>query len=646
MSDRRFRWIVALAYLVIGLIAFAPILHVGFMGDDWMFLDVVSKGKNALVTFAPLNARYTRPLIVLVYYLNFRHFGLWPFPAHLVVVLLHILNAWIVSALVLRIAPPPNRVMAFGAGFIFLLFAGHSEAVSWVAGMADAAIVPFLAAALQLFDRALAAEEPARWMAAAWAVGAAGLLAKETAMLLPALAVAWGIVPLDRQPWRQRLTRTMVFVAGAAVICAAYWLFRQARFGSALGAYAGMGTSEGQRVAVARMFVLRTFVPPGRIALVMWAHYLDVVLVAAIAAGAAAVAAIDRRSRPGLAFLGMALAIALAPALPLSISLVNTLTERYIYLATIFSCALLAWTIVGLVRPRALGAALIVCIAGAQAEYLARSNRAWIRGDEVFRATVSGLVSLARDHGPLEQSTILLLNMPDTIDRPHVDGAGVTTALRLMQPGIAEPEARVRVVAMQDSRTGTELIRPVRDGRTFTVDLGDDRLVDGWMHDAAEYSVIEQSPHRFAIAVKPMTRRALVAYATEGRVRLAAELDGVPFGFVDLPAAADAACEGPSLRFAGWALDDRAGVQVTIEEEAAPRRGTWIRLGDAEWRRGTRPDVSGLYPGYPDAARAEWNYYVPCDAVRSSGGAVRVRAVARDSGGQQVELGTRMVRSK
>jgi len=183
-------------------------------------------------------------------------------------------------------------------------------------------------------------------------------------MLLPALALAWGIVPLDRQPWRQRFARTAIFVAGAALVCVAYWLFREARFGSALGAYAGMGTSEGQRVAIARMFVLRTFVPPGRIAVALWAHHLDVMLVAAVAAGVVAVAAIDRGSRPGLAFLAMALAIALAPALPLSISLVNTLTERYIYLATVFSCALTAWVIVRLVRPQAIAAVLVVCIAG------------------------------------------------------------------------------------------------------------------------------------------------------------------------------------------------------------------------------------------------------------------------------------------
>ncbi len=644
MSDLRFRSTAALAYLVLGLIAFAPILHVGFMGDDWMFLDVVAKGKNALVTFVPLNARYTRPLIVLVYYINFKQFGLWPFPAHLLVVLLHVCNAWLVSVLVTRLAPPPNRLMAFGAGLIFLLFAGHSEAVSWVAGMADAAIVPFLIGALLVFDKALDAQRPARWMAAAWIAGAAGLLAKETAMLLPALALAWGLAPLDGRPWPGRLGRTAMFVAGAAIVCGAYWLFRDARFGSALGAYAGMGTSESQRIAVARMFVLRTFVPPGRMAAGLWARHLDLLLFAVLLAGAAAVAIRDRRSRPGLAFVGLAFAISLAPALPLSISLVNTLTERYIYLATVFSCALTAWILVRLISFRPLAASLIVVLAAAQWRYLAKSNRGWIQGEEVFRSTVSGLVALAQDHGPLGQSTILLLNMPDTIDRPHVDGAGVAVALRLMHRGIPQPEGRVRLVAMQQSRDGFADVRAARAGREFTVDLGDDTLVDGWMRDTGDYAVLEQSPHRFRIVVKPMTRRALVAYTAGRQVRLAAELDGLPFGSVDLPTNA-ARCEGSVLRFAGWALDDQTGVQVVLEREDPRQPESWTPLGSAAWRRGTLPDVSGLYPGYPDAGRAEWNYSLPCDAVRLAGGVLRVHAIARDRVGQQVELGTRIVRT-
>src|SRR5207244_11322806 len=140
-------------------------------------LDLIAGTHTPGVIFAPLNARCTRPLVVLVYYVIYRLFGLWSFPAHLIVVLLHILNACLVYVFTLRVMPRPNQVAAAGAGLIFLLFAGHSEAISWVAGMADAAVVPFVLGSLLLLDRAIAADRPWAPMALAWVVGAAGLLA-------------------------------------------------------------------------------------------------------------------------------------------------------------------------------------------------------------------------------------------------------------------------------------------------------------------------------------------------------------------------------------------------------------------------------------------------------------------------------------
>jgi hypothetical protein len=632
MTSRTFGWLTALSFLVIGLAAYAPILGTGFLGDDWMFLDLVSRAEDASVAFAPLNSRYTRPLIVLVYYVQYHVFGLWPIPGHLLVVALHVFNAWLVVQLLLRIAPAPQRLIAFGAGLIFLLFAGHSEAISWLAGMADAAIVPFMLGALLIFDRGLGATRPAASIATAVAVGSCGLVAKETALLLPALAIAWGAARLD-VPARTRLMRTVAFVAAMGIVCAAYWLFREARFGSALGAYSGMGTSEGQRVDVARMFLLRSFLPPGRAAMKLWQLGGDWWLFGAGIAALAIVAFKDPRSRAGLGFLCVALAISLAPALPLSISLVSTLTERYVYLASVFSCALLAWTIARLMPNRAAAAAALVVVSLFQWRGLAHSNAAWVRGDEVFRSSVTGVLALAREHAPMSASTILLLNMPDANDRPHVNGAGLPTAVRLSGTELPDPARMLRVVAMHSSSAGITRIAPVREGRRFSVRVAPDGLVDQWLQDTAEYSIATSGPRHFAIDVKPGPRRSLIAYSSEGRVRLAATLNGTPSGHVDVPV--DVECRGP-VRFAGWAIDDQPGLEVIVQS----RRGdAWIDLARPEWKRGTRPDVSQLFAGFPDADRAEWTLDVPCAPEAR----VDVRVVARDAAGDTAVIGARTI---
>jgi len=631
-----------LAYLAIGaaigLVAFASILQVGFLGDDWMFLDLIERANSPWVIFAPLNARFTRPLVVVVYYLNYQLFGLWPFPAHLVVVLLHILNACLVYVFTLRVMPRPNQVAAAGAGLIFLLFAGHSEAISWVAGMADAAVVPFILGALLLLDRAIAADRPWAPMALAWLVGAAGLLAKETALLLPAFALLYGLLPLHSAPWRRRLTRTLLFVAGLAVVCAAYWLFRNARFGSSLAAYSGMGTSEGQRLAIARMFLLRTLVPPGRIAVALWARRLDVLLFAGIGAATLWIAIRDRDARPGLAFLAGGLFIALAPAFPLSISLVNTLTERYVYLPTVFSCALVAWLIVRLAPHAALAAAALVLVAAVQWHYLIRANQSWRHGDEVFRSIVDGVIAQTRAHPPAATTTVLLLNAPDTIDRPYVDGAGIAIAVRLMTAAAHAPEPHLRIAAMVDSPTGDEPVTVHREGQTIDVQLGPGTLVDGWLRNGDEYSVLRRGPHAFALELKPSPRRTVVAYTTRRHIETLAVLGGVPFGFVDLPAAPRASCDGPAVRLSGWALDDEPGVSVVVarEDDATV-------VGTASWKSGTRPDVESLFRGYPAADRAGWDFELPCSLVPAAG-TLPLRVVARDTAGQQVTLGRRTLR--
>jgi hypothetical protein len=136
----------------------------------------------------------------------------------------------------------------------------------------------------------------------------------------------------------------------------------------------------------------------------------------------------------------------------------------------------------------------------------------------------------------------------------------------------------------------------------------------------------------------------LVGFVSEGQVRLAGRLDGTPFGSVDLPGDA-AACVGPSMRFAGWALDDR-GVEevVLVGETMGPAARSLGVIGRATWHTGRRPDVAAAFSSYPSADRAEWNFQLPCDVIRNAGGPVRIRVLARDANNPAVELGAREVR--
>ncbi|HEX6463195.1 MAG TPA: hypothetical protein VFZ98_02025 [Vicinamibacterales bacterium] len=640
MSERRFLAALGAAWIVIALAAYRSILHVGFLGDDWLFLDVVSRSTSPALFFAPLNLRYVRPLIVLVYYANFHTVGLWPVPAHIFDVLLHALNAWLLSLLVLRIAPPPNRLMAAGAGLFFLVFAGHSEAVAWLAGMADAALVPFMIVTIFLIARALRDDRPFPTLAAAWTAGTAALLAKETAIVLPAIAAWYGLAGPSGATRRRRFRVVSIYIAGAVIVDAAFLWLRSFRFGAPASVMTNMGTSEGQHIAIARMFLLRLFLPPGRTAAALWVHKLDLVLIAVLAAGVAVVWLVHARDRAGLTFTCGALLLALAPALPFSISLVNTLTERYVYEASVFSAILVAWLIVRLLPSRALAVAALAIAGVIQWQHLARSNATWVRESTVFDAVVSGLTTIAARHRPMTTSAILLLNMPDAINRACVDAAGLSTRLRITGGDLADPNGSVRIAALHDSISGRSRVMVSRSDQSFAVNVDSDTLVDACRAAVPEYSFRQYGAHDFDVRLNPATRRTIVAFTSDGSVREAAVIDGVPFGFVDLPADGTA-CSAETLRIAGWALDDEDAVEVRIERETEP--GTWVPLGTAVWQHdGARPDVAKLYRGYPSADRAGWEFLLPCSRLT---GTSRLRAVAHDANGHDVVLGVRSVGS-
>jgi hypothetical protein len=96
-----------------------------------------------------------------------------------------------------------------------------------------------------------------------------------------------------------------------------------------------------------------------------------------------------------------------------------------------------------------------------------------------------------------------------------------------------------------------------------------------------------------------------------------------------------------SIPVTGWALDD-----VGVESVKIYRRqgGQLVYLGDAIFVEGARPDIEGAYPGYPLNYRAGWGYMMLTNFLPNSGnGTFTIHAVAADSSGQSVTLGTKTI---
>jgi len=187
-KGRRWAWLLAgLGALWLTLEAYGPALKGPFLFDDW-YLPFTRPG----LAEAPL--RYwlgqIRPLLMLSYWINFRLWGLNPYPYHLFNILFHFAAAvfvFLAAEKLLAMSGEEGARRRLFAGFVAGLFLWHplqTESVAYVASRSEALSGMFFYAALALFLRRRSAA--ISWPAAAGVLlvyGAAVLSKEHTAVL-------------------------------------------------------------------------------------------------------------------------------------------------------------------------------------------------------------------------------------------------------------------------------------------------------------------------------------------------------------------------------------------------------------------------------------------------------------------------------
>ena len=636
-------WRAFAALIVVGTAVYWRALNAFFVSDDFEFLTIVAAARNWLVIFEPLVGRFVRPFVVLMYYGCYRWFGLTPWPYHVASLLPHLLSTCLLYVLGLRLFR--ERTLAFAAALLFAVFSAHSEAVAWPAGVADPIVAVFLLVSFLCYLRGCEPGAPGRWIAwsALAVVGAS--FTKEVWVSYPAIVFAHAVLLRERAAkvaWRRAVILTIV--TGLMVLL--YLGMRQAVFGSVTGGYAGLGTSFGSALWVTevRAFVLRCFFSAGtwtagllsRFDLLVW-----LLLVSVLAWRA--------RGRDGrvVAFTAVAMMLALAPVLPLTISLSTTESERFTYLATVFSSLFVVATANVVLRQRALVLTTCGCAIGWHAFVLVENTTRWRDAGRLARGIVETFSDGVRHYDPDARQAIFLMNLPDNLDGAYVFRRGFTPAIELFAPDVRSSTNRTFLIATNSFPFPRATTRAtVLDGARYRLDVSPGRLIQPRVAPSIWYGITAQTAETYDVAFADTIATGLVFHTSAGRVEYAGAVAGrgLPFGSLDLPADGDA-CSTEAIRFAGWALDDRAVARITAETVSSD--GTPQVLGDAIFLAGTRPDVSALFGWLPNHDRSEWNYWLPCAAVaRSPSGSLNIRVVATDSDGQRADIGSRVIRAR
>jgi hypothetical protein len=138
---------VALVYLALGLLLFAPVTGAFFLSDDFVYLSaMVHPVWPGVLTLQP---GVFRPLHVVSWLVDYQLWGLNPIGYHLTNIVSHCLTAVLVllvaKQLVGSVVPEPEASWAAVlAGLVFLLQPSHTEAVAWIIGRHDILATLFL----------------------------------------------------------------------------------------------------------------------------------------------------------------------------------------------------------------------------------------------------------------------------------------------------------------------------------------------------------------------------------------------------------------------------------------------------------------------------------------------------------------------
>ena len=470
----RTAWIgLSAAFAVIGLALYAPVLFSWYSSDDFIHYATVIEGGLPFVPAHP-GGGFLRPLVGLGFWLDYRIWGLNPFPAHLFNIFLHIANSLLVMKFAIVIRHGRSRRNLFGpiaAGLLFLVLGCHGEPVSWISSRGDLLALCFSLLVLINFSRGLQTGVSWRWIASL-ACLALALLSKESSFATPLLAFLCWARWRGEKARRSLERRDGMALAANVVLVGVYLLFRKWMVGGFVGGYGARGHLRFHHDLVAQSlghFAWRVFLPPLPAGAWAWLPPMEGVL-AITYLGALALSVLlllaRRRGQIGLPlFCFSGFLLALVPVINVRIYLDNTEGERYLYLASVFA-ALGMGLALGTLPNRRLQLGLLAIMALLQSAILSSGVRGWREAATIARSVVTGLQELHHE-GPM-----ILVNKPDACGGALVFRTGLPEALRYFgtRP-IPDPEIEVLFAAGLSPREHGFRFGPVPGGEAGMLEL-------------------------------------------------------------------------------------------------------------------------------------------------------------------------------
>ena len=333
-------------------------------------------------------ALYYRPLFMLWLMANYALFALHPLWWHLTAIALHLISCLLLYFFVCRLTG--SAWVAVVAVLLFGVHPAHLESVAWISGATESLLAVLLLGTLLCYlrSRDSGKAKPNGWMGASLLLAFLAVMAKETALITPALIFCYEWIFRDRdRPRKTQLWSAARAAAPYALISFSFLVFRalalksltpprtKAPLSSILLAWPKVLAFYCAHVIFPlRMSVFYNFVlveHPGL------RNFAAPLIVTVMAVGFLYYA--SRRSRP-IAFLSAWLVITVIPLLNVTLwDNVENVHDRYLYLPSIAFCVILAILLSRLREMRSAKIALVslTAIALAYAYDTLHESRYW-----------------------------------------------------------------------------------------------------------------------------------------------------------------------------------------------------------------------------------------------------------------------------
>ena len=235
------KWL--LLFVIGSLLAYSSILTNFFVSDDLGILQHMDRNDPWNVYPA-----FIRPVVCASFFVDFKLWGVNPIGFHLTSLLVHGLNSWAVYAIALILfersdfARSRRSLLALGAGAMFLLMPGRTEAVSWISGRPDMLATFFALYAFLEYLRFKQGANARVHLAISAVLYSCSILSKESVLAFPvmiALFEVYGAI-VQRQRGstsaiRQLVNWRVIGLYGALLL--GYLVVRFATLGALVGGY-------------------------------------------------------------------------------------------------------------------------------------------------------------------------------------------------------------------------------------------------------------------------------------------------------------------------------------------------------------------------------------------------------------------------